>query len=194
MIKLAPLPYAFDSLEPMIDAATVEIHYTKHHQWYVDKLNGLIGWTEYEVMSLEDIIHKAPQWVIFNNAAQVWNHTFYREGLASPQEHNVPVGTLAERITATWWSFDAFKEAFTAAAMSHFWSGWVWLVKDNNRTLKIISTPNAATPLTDWLIPLLTLDVWEHAYYLKYQNRRGEYIANRWQLINWDHIQSRYTI
>lgn len=188
MITLPKLPYEFTALEPVIDAKTVEIHYTKHHQGYVNKINELIQGTEFEFLPLEEIIVKAPAGPIFNNAAQIWNHTFYWQGLRPAQEGNMPQGILLDDIVNTRGSRESFVEKFSASALGNFWSGWTWLVKDEAGALSIVNTSNAATPLTQWLIPMLTIDVREHAYYLGYQNRRVEYIANRWKIINWNAV------
>ena len=189
MIELPKLPYEMNALEPNISAKTVEFHYTKHHQGYVNKLNGLIEGTEYANKSLEEII-KTSEGGIFNNAAQVWNHTFYWEGFsANPQKE--PTGKLAEMINAKWGSFEKFKEEFSNAAAGLFGSAWAWLVIDESGELKIVGTSNAGTPLTTAEKPLLTADVWEHAYYLDYQNLRPSYLANFWNLVDWKKIEER---
>ncbi len=187
MIELKKLPYEMNALEPYIDSKTVEFHYTKHHQWYVDKLNALLLWTEFENMDLENIILKS-HWVIFNNAAQIWNHSFYRDWLVV--WWTIPHWAILEKINAKFWSIDIFKENFINSAVANFGSGWTWLVEDQNWDIEILNTSNADCPMTKWLKALLTVDVWEHAYYLKYQNRRIEYVNNRWNLINWDRINS----
>ena len=194
MITLTKLPYDFNALEPFIDAKTVEIHHTKHHQWYVDKLNWLIAGTEFENMSLEEIVMKS-NGPTFNNAAQVWNHTFYWNWLTNNWELRIEKWELniIKAIIKKRWSFENFKMEFTNSAIWNFGSGWTWLVKDSNGELKIVNTSNAANPMTDWLTPLLTVDVWEHAYYLKYQNRRPEYLENRWNLVNWDKVEEFYS-
>jgi Fe-Mn family superoxide dismutase len=189
MIELPKLPYEFNALEPKISAKTVEFHYTKHHQGYVNKLNGMIESTKFAGKSLEEII-KTSQGGMFNNAAQVWNHTFYWEGF-SPAPKAAPEGKLAELINKTFGSFTKFKEEFSTKAATFFGSGWAWLVMDSNGDLKITSTSNAGTPLTDGLKPLLTCDVWEHAYYLDYQNLRPKYIENFWGLVDWKKIEER---
>jgi len=193
MIDLPKLNYTLNALEPFIDSKTVETHYTKHHQWYVDKANGLIVWTEFEDMKLEDIIMKSSG-PIFNNAAQVWNHTFYWNWLSPNAEWIVQNSELnvMKKIEERRWSFDNFKTEFANSAVGNFGSGWTWLVKDNNWELKIINTSNAATPMTEWLTALLTVDVREHAYYLKYQNRRPEYLENWWNLVNWEKVEELY--
>ncbi len=188
--ELPTLPYASDALEPVISKKTIEYHYGKHHQAYVNNLNNLIAGTEFENADLETIIKKA-EGGIFNNAAQVWNHTFYFTSF-SPNGGGEPTGALADAITKTFGSFDAFKEAFNKAAATLFGSGWAWLVKDASGELKIVQTSNAANPMTDGLTPVLTCDVWEHAYYLDYQNVRPDYIANFWKLIDWSVVSERY--
>lgn len=191
MITLEKLPYEFNVLEPVIDAKTVEIHYTKHHQWYVNKLNELIVWTEFENMNLEEIVKKS-EWVMFNNAAQTWNHTFYRNGLKSFQEGNLPSWVVLEKINEKRWSFDNFKSEFEKSAVWNFWSGRTWLVKNEDWSLWLLNTSNAQTPITQWITPLFVVDVWEHAYYLKYQNRRVEYVQNFWNLVNRDFVNNNY--
>ncbi len=182
--ELPPLPYAIDALAPTISKETLEFHYGKHHQAYVTNLNNLIAGTEFESASLEDIIKKSSGGV-FNNAAQVWNHTFYWNSL-SPKGGGEPSGKLAEAINAKWGSVAAFKEAFNKSAAGNFGSGWTWLVKKADGSLDIVNTSNAATPLTTSDVPLLTCDVWEHAYYIDYRNARPKYLENFWNLANWD--------
>lgn len=182
--QLPALPYALDALQPHISRETLEFHYGKHHQTYVTNLNNLVKGTEFENMSLEDIIRKSSGGM-FNNAAQIWNHTFYWHSL-SPKGGGKPAGDLAKAIDAKFGSFDEFKKQFSAAAVGTFGSGWAWLVKYTDGTVAIESTSNAATPLTtDWK-PLLTCDVWEHAYYIDYRNRRPDYVAAFWNLVNWE--------
>jgi Fe-Mn family superoxide dismutase len=188
--KLPPLPYTLDALEPEISRETLEYHYGKHHAAYVDKLNGLIDNTEYADMTLEDIIVKATG-ALFNNAAQVWNHTFYWNSL-TPDGGDVPDNEVTRTITRTFESFDAFRERFTAAATGHFGSGWVWLVLQPGGTLEVLSTGNADTPLRDGATPLLTCDVWEHAYYIDYRNRRPDYLRAFWKHVNWDFVNARF--
>lgn len=183
---LPKLPYAMDALAPKISKETLEYHYGKHHQAYVNNLNKLIPGTEFESMSLEDIIKKA-KGGIFNNAAQVWNHTFYWHCL-SPNGGGEPKSKLAEAIKKHFSSFNEFKEQFTQTAIATFGSGWAWLVQDNAGDLKIISTSNAGTPMTEGLTALLTCDVWEHAYYIDYRNVRPDYIAAFWSLVHWDFV------
>jgi len=173
-----------DALAPHISKETLEYHYGKHHQTYVTNLNNMIPGTEFENASLEDIIKKSSGGV-FNNAAQVWNHTFYWNSL-SPNGGGEPTGALADAIKAKWGGFDAFKEAFNKSAAGNFGSGWTWLVKKADGSLDIVNTSNAATPLTTADKPLLTCDVWEHAYYIDYRNARPKYLENFWALVNWE--------
>ena len=181
---LPALPYEKDALQPHISAETLDFHYGKHHQTYVTNLNNLIPGTEFEKMSLEDIVKKSSGGV-FNNAAQVWNHTFYWHSL-SPKGGGEPTGALGDAIKKQWGSFAAFKEAFTKAAVGTFGSGWAWLVKKADGSLDIVSTSNAATPLTTDAKPLLTIDVWEHAYYIDYRNARPKYAEAFWNIANWE--------
>jgi len=181
---LAPLPYANDALQPHISKETLEFHYGKHHQAYATNLNNLVKGTEFENMGLEDIIRKSSGGV-FNNAAQIWNHTFYWNSL-SPKGGGAPTGALGDAINRKWGSFDAFKDAFTKSAIGNFGSSWTWLVKKADGTVDIVNTSNAATPLTGADKPLLTCDLWEHAYYIDYRNRRPDYLAAWWKLVNWD--------
>ena len=181
---LPELPYALDALAPHISKETLEFHYGKHHQTYVTNLNNLIAGTEFEQASLEDIVKKSSGGV-FNNAAQVWNHTFYWNSL-SPNGGGEPSGKLAEAINAKWGSVEAFKDAFSKSAAGNFGSGWTWLVKKADGSLDIVNTSNAATPLTTADVPLLTCDVWEHAYYIDCRNARPKYLENFWKLVNWD--------
>jgi Fe-Mn family superoxide dismutase len=181
---LPALPYANDALQPHISKETLEFHYGKHHQTYVTNLNNLIKGTEFESMSLEDIVRKSSGGV-FNNAAQIWNHTFYWNSLA-PKGGGQPSGALAAAINAKWGSFDAFKDAFTKSAIGNFGSSWTWLVKKADGSLDIVNTSNAATPLTGADKPVLTCDLWEHAYYIDYRNRRPDYLNAFWALVNWD--------
>jgi Fe-Mn family superoxide dismutase len=182
--KFPELPYARDALAPHISAETIEYHYGKHHQAYVDNINRLIQGTEFEQMSLEDIIQKASGG-IFNNSAQVWNHTFYWNSL-TPGGGAEPTGELADAITKSFGSFAEFKEKFTNAAVTLFGSGWAWLVKDSDGSLAIETTSNAGTPLKDGKKAVLTYDVWEHAYYIDYRNARAKYLEAFWELVNWD--------
>ena len=182
--QLPPLPYALDALQPHISKETLDYHYGKHHQAYVTNLNNLIKGTEFETAKLEEIIRKSSGG-IFNNAAQVWNHTFYWNCLA-PRAGGEPKGPLAEGISRKFGSYSAFKEAFSKSAVGNFGSGWTWLVKKADGTVDIVNTANAATPLTGPDKPLLTCDVWEHAYYVDYRNRRPDYVAAFWNLVHWD--------
>lgn len=184
--SLPTLPYDKDALEPHISKETIEYHYGKHHQAYVNNLNKLITDTDFAKLDLEGIIKKSTGGV-FNNAAQVWNHTFYWHCL-SPNGGGEPTDKLAEAITNAFGSFDQFKEQFTQVAATTFGSGWAWLVQDANGQLKIISTSNAGTPMTEGLNALLTCDVWEHAYYIDYRNVRPDYIGAFWKLVNWDFV------
>lgn len=187
---LPSLPYDPSVLEPVISPRTIEFHYGKHHQAYVTKLNTLIEGTQFDkVDSLEEIIMKA-EGPIFNNAAQVWNHTFYWEGF-SAKRGSAPAGKLLDLINRNFGSFDAFRAKFSDAAANQFGSGWAWLVVKTDGDLAIVATGNAANPLRENLRPLLTCDVWEHAYYLDYQNRRPDYITAFWQLVDWDIIADR---
>lgn len=183
--ELPQLPYDMNALEPYISKETLEYHYGKHHQAYVNKLNDLVPGTEFEGRSLEGII-KSADGGIFNNAAQIWNHTFYWKCL-SPHGGGEPTGALADAIKTHFGSFDQFKEHFSKTAATTFGSGWAWLVKDAD-TLKIVSTGNAGNPMTEGLKPLMTCDVWEHAYYIDYRNARPKYIEAFWHLINWDFV------
>jgi Fe-Mn family superoxide dismutase len=183
--KLPALPYAMDALAPTISKETLEFHYGKHHQAYVTNLNNLIKGTEFENAALEDIVKKAPAGGVFNNAAQVWNHTFYWNSMA-PKAGGKPAGALAAAIDKKWGSFDAFKEAFNKSGAGNFGSGWTWLVKKSDGSVDIVNTSNAATPVTTADKPLLTCDVWEHAYYIDYRNARPKYLESWWNLVNWD--------
>jgi Fe-Mn family superoxide dismutase len=188
-IQLPDLPYAKDALAPVISANTIEFHYGKHHRAYVDNANKLIAGTQFEKESLEAIIGKtagdAAKVGIFNNTAQIWNHSFYWQCL-KPRGGGAPTGAIAAKINAAWGSYDKFVEELKTAGTTQFGSGWAWLVLDNGQ-LKIVKTANADTPIAHGLKPVLTLDVWEHAYYLDYQNRRPDYLAAVIdKLINWD--------
>lgn len=193
---LAPLPYAHDALEPHIDTLTMQIHHGKHHQAYVDNLNKAIAGTPNEHLSLEELVAKAGSIsaAVRNNGGGHWNHTFFWESLGA-QAGGAPSGKLADAINAAFGSFDSFKEKFATAGMTRFGSGWAWLIVANGK-LEICSTPNQDNPLMDIAetkgTPLLGADVWEHAYYLKYQNRRADYLAAFWQVVNWNVVASRY--
>ncbi len=188
--ELPPLPYAIDALAPYISAETLEFHHGKHHKTYVDNLNKLIPGTEFENLSLEDIVRKSSGG-IFNNAAQIWNHTFYWNCLA-PKAGGAPTGALAAAIDKTFGSFDAFKEKFSQTAITTFGSGWGWLVKNAAGGLELVSTSNAGCPLTAGQTPLLTCDVWEHAYYIDYRNARPKYVESFWNLVNWDFVARNF--
>lgn len=188
--KLPELPYAANALEPVISEKTISFHYGKHHQAYVNNVNNLIEGTEFENASLEEIIQKADGG-IFNNGAQVWNHTFYFMQF-SPDGKKEPVGELKAAIDAKFGSFDAFKEAFSKAAATLFGSGWAWLVVNAANELEIVQTSNAGNPMRDEMKPLLTCDVWEHAYYLDKQNARPKYIEEFWTILDWEVISKRF--
>ncbi|MCX2496696.1 superoxide dismutase [Fe] [Plesiomonas shigelloides] len=184
--ELPALPYAKNALEPHLSAETLEYHYGKHHNTYVVNLNNLVPGTEFEGKSLEDIV-KTSSGPIFNNAAQVWNHTFYWNCLA-PQAGGEPTGALADAINQAFGSFNAFKTQFNDAAVKNFGSGWTWLVKKADGSLAIVNTSNAGCPLTEGHTPLLTVDVWEHAYYIDYRNVRPNYLNGFWALVNWNFV------
>jgi Fe-Mn family superoxide dismutase len=187
--ELPKLPYAPDALEPYISKRTIDFHYGKHHQAYVNNLNKLIVGTEFENASLEDIVRKAGGG-IFNNGAQVWNHTFYWNCLR-PQGGGEPAGALADAIVRNFGSTGEFKEKFSAAAATLFGSGWAWLIRKEDGSLDIVQESNAGNPLKNGATPLLTCDVWEHAYYLDKQNLRPDYIADFWRLIDWNAVAGR---
>jgi len=189
--QLPELPYPKNGLAPHISEETLEYHYGKHHQAYVTNLNNLIAGTEFENASLEDIIRKADGG-IFNNGAQVFNHTFYWNCL-SPNGGDKPGGALAEAIDKSFGSFDAFKEKFSNTAITTFGSGWAWLVKKADGSLDIISTSNAGNPIRDDYTPLLTCDVWEHAYYVDYRNARPKYVEMFWNLVNWKFVEKNFS-
>jgi len=188
--ELPPLPYAKDALEPHVSSETLDYHHDKHHATYVSKLNDLVAGTEFADASLEEIVAKSSG-SVFNNAAQVWNHTFYWNCL-SPEGGGAPSGALAEAIDAAFGSFDAFKERFAEAAAGQFGSGWAWLVRDASGGLSITSTSNAENPMTSGVTPLLTCDVWEHAYYIDYRNLRPKYVEAFWNLVNWEFVAANF--
>ena len=194
MFTLVSLPYASDALEPVISRQTIEYHHGKHLQTYVDNLNKLISGTEYEAMSLEDIVCKS-QGAIFNNAGQIFNHNLYfTQFTPNPLNANPLIPEpLAQAITRDFGLFEAFKTEFEQKGVTLFGSGWVWLSADKDGKLVITQETNANNPITKGLKPLLTMDVWEHAYYLDYQNRRAAHLQSLWQIINWDEINRRYT-
>lgn len=195
--ELPALDYAYNALEPHIDARTMEIHHSKHHQAYVTNLNNAIAGTEAEGLSIEDICRNISKYApaVRNNGGGHYNHSLFWK-LMAPGKGGVPTGTLGDAITSTFGSFDAFKEKFAAAAATRFGSGWAWLVKTADGKLEVTSTPNQDNPLMDIAdvkgTPLLGIDVWEHAYYLNYQNRRPDYIAAFWNVINWDAVAARF--
>jgi Fe-Mn family superoxide dismutase len=188
--ELPDLPYAIDALEPHISAETLQFHHGKHHASYVDKLNGMLPGSEFESATLEDIIQGASGGM-FNNAAQIWNHSFYWNCL-SPNGSGTPALKLAEAIDQAFGSFEAFKDQFAAAALGNFGSGWTWLVKNSAGGLQIVNTDDAENPMTQDYLPLLTCDVWEHAYYIDYRNKRPDYIAAFWQLVNWEFVAGNH--
>ena len=188
--QLPALPYALNALAPYISQETLEYHHGKHHKAYVDKLNELVVGSEFENSSLEDIIRKASG-PIFNNAAQIWNHSFYWNCL-TPHDSSKMSDSFMEKIKEAFGSFEKFKELFNQAAIGTFGSGWAWLVKNSNGKLEIISTSNAATPLTTSTPALLTCDVWEHAYYIDTRNSRPKYLENYWNLVNWNFVESNF--
>lgn len=192
MFNLLQLPYAENALEPVISANTISFHHGKHLQGYVDNLNKLIQGTTYENMPLEEIV-KSSTGGIFNNAGQILNHNLYFEQFQAPQSNNAPIGKLADQIIAQWGSFDAFIEDFTTKGTTLFGSGWVWLAKQEEGSLIITQEPGANNPITKCLKPILTFDVWEHAYYLDYQNRRPAHFNALWNIINWYVIESRFS-
>ncbi len=188
--ELPKLPYAMDALEPHISRETLEFHYGKHHNAYVVNLNKMIQGTEFENSSLEEIVRKSSGGV-FNNAAQVWNHTFYWNCM-SPNGGGEPAGELALAIEKAFGSFAKFREEFSAKAVTQFGSGWAWLVRKPDGGLALEQTANAGTPLTGSSTPLLTCDVWEHAYYVDYRNARPQYVETFWKLVNWDFVAANF--
>lgn len=189
-IELPALPYAKDALAPHISEETLEFHYGKHHQTYVTNLNNLISGTSFEDASLETIVSRS-EGGMFNNAAQIWNHTFYWNSL-SPNGGSEPTGALAEAINAAFGSFEEFKQEFTKCAVTTFGSGWAWLVKNSDGSIELVSTSNAGCPLTEGQTPLLTCDVWEHAYYIDYRNARPKYLEAFWALVNWEFAAANF--
>jgi len=190
VFHLPTLPYGYSALKPVLSEETFEFHYGKHHQTYVTNLNGLLPGSAYEDATLEEIIKKADG-ALFNNGAQIWNHTFYFETFA-PRGKKAPEGTLAKAIDTSFGSFDGFKEQFAKSAVTLFGSGWAWLSKKADGSLVITQEPNAGNPLRSGLTPLLTFDVWEHAYYIDYRNRRADYIKALWDIVDWEKIESRF--
>lgn len=188
--QLPQLPYALNALEPQISEETMRYHYGKHHQTYITNLNTLIQGTKYEDATLEEIIMNA-EGPVFNNAAQAYNHTFFFMGL-SPHPKSVPTGSLAKAIDSAFGSFDKFKEQFSKAAASQFGSGWAWLVENQKGELSIVTTSNAANPMTQSLKPLMCADIWEHAYYIDYRNRRADFLTALWDRVDWNVVEQRY--
>lgn len=188
---LPPLPYALDALAPHISKETLEYHHGKHHAAYVNNLNNLVKGTENETKSLEEIV-KSSSGGLFNNAAQVWNHTFYWNSM-SPNGGGAPTGKVLDGITAKWGSFDKFKDEFNKAAAGNFGSGWTWLVQKADGSFDIVNTDDAETPLTTSDVALMTCDVWEHAYYIDYRNARPKYLEHFWNLVNWDFVAGNLT-
>ncbi len=188
--ELPQLPYELDALQPYISKETLEYHYGKHHKTYVDNLNNLIIGTEYENLSLEEIVQKSLSGPIFNNSAQIWNHTFYFFGF-SPKSTLTPEAKTLELIERDFGSFEKFREEFTKSALWNFGSGWTWLVINQDGKLEIVNTSNAGSILThEWKKALLTCDVWEHAYYIDTRNARPKYLENFWQIIDWKRVDS----
>lgn len=190
IFELPKLSYELDALDPFISKETMEYHYWKHHQTYVNNLNNLIVWTEFETMTLEEIINNSESGPIFNNAAQVWNHTFYFEALWNVT-NNLPIWKVLEMINKSFWTFTDFKLKFTEMALNNFGSGWTWLSINSNWSLEIVNTSNAENPFKTQSKPLLTIDIWEHAYYIDYRNARAKYIENFWNIIDWEVIEHR---
>ncbi|VAW48383.1 Superoxide dismutase [Fe] [hydrothermal vent metagenome] len=188
--QLSTLPYGNDALEPHISRETIEFHYGRHHQAYVANLNNLVPGTEFEGLALEEVVKQASG-AIFNNSAQIWNHTFYWNCLA-PSGGGEPDGDLAQAIADVFGSFEVFKEKFSASAVGNFGSGWTWLVKNADGTVEIVNTSNAETPLVTDKQPLLTCDVWEHAYYIDYRNTRPKYVEAFWNLVNWEFVTKNF--
>ncbi len=189
---LPDLPYAKDALEPHISAETLDYHHDKHHQAYVTNLNNLIEGTEFADKTLEDIVTSAPAGGIFNNAAQVWNHTFYFNCMAA-NAGGEPTGDLADAINAAFGSFADFKEKMSTSAVTNFGSGWTWLVKNADGGLELLNTSNAGSALTEGVTPILTIDVWEHAYYVDKRNARPAYVESFWNLVNWDFVSANFS-
>jgi len=187
--KLPDLPYAQDALAPHISEETLQFHHGKHHAGYVTKLNAAIDGSDFDGKSLEEIILKA-EGGVFNNAAQIWNHTFYWNSM-TPNKTEVH-GKVADAINKSFGDFDKFKEEFTAAATGHFGSGWAWLVKDKDGSVKVVSSHDAGNPMRDGATPLLTCDVWEHAFYIDYRNDKASYVKAFWELVNWDFAEHNF--
>ncbi|MBD5772090.1 superoxide dismutase [Marinomonas colpomeniae] len=190
--ELPALPYAKDALEPHMSVETLEYHHGKHHNTYIVKLNGLLPGSEFENKTLEEIITSASAGPVFNNAAQIWNHTFFWNSL-SPNGGGEPTGSLAEAINAKWGSFAQFQEAFNDKAVNNFGSSWTWLVKNADGSLEIVNTSNAATPMTSGQTAVITVDLWEHAYYIDYRNVRPDYLKGFWALANWEFAAANFS-
>jgi len=190
-IQLMALPFAPEALEPVVSRETVALHHGKHLQTYVNNLNGLLPGTPFEDMALEDIV-KTAEGGVFNNAGQVLNHNLYFEAMRAPRPDNRPVGRVAQAIDRQFGSFEAFQKEFAQKGATLFGSGWVWLSSDADGKLVVTQEPNAQNPVVRGLKPLLTFDVWEHAYYVDYRNRRPDYLAALWQVVDWDVVERRY--
>lgn len=188
--NLPELPYAHNALEPVISEKTIAFHYGKHHLTYVNNLNGLVIGTEFETADLDTIVKKS-EGAMYNNAAQIWNHNFYFLSL-TPVKGTQPSENLTHAINAAFGSFENFKDQFNKAAVSIFGSGWAWLIKDSDGKLAIVKESNAGNPMTRGLTPLLTFDVWEHAYYIDFQNRRADYVGSLWDVVDWNVVSARY--
>jgi len=187
--ELPPLPYALDALEPHISAETLQFHHGKHHKAYIDKLNALLPGSGFEHMSLEDIVKRATG-DVFNNAGQSWNHTFYWQCLRPGG--GTPGLALSSALSRAFGSVDEFKSTFVKSAAGNFGSGWTWLVKNRDGSVAVVNTGNAGTPLTDAVTPLLTVDVWEHAYYIDYRNERQKYLESFWNIVNWPFVEENF--
>ena len=190
-VSLSPLPYSTKALAPYISEKTLEFHYGKHHKGYVDKLNAQIKGQALDKADLNEIVLNS-QGGLFNLSAQAWNHDFYWKSLCAPSQSSIPK-EIKEALEKTFGSIDEFKSQFTRESLTHFGSGWSWLVRDNSGNLKVLSTHDADTPLVKGMTPLLTCDVWEHAYYLDYQNNRGAYMESFWKIVNWEFVQKNYS-
>lgn len=190
--ELPKLPYSENALEPILSKETLEYHYGRHHKAYVTKLNELIPNTEFENLSLEEIIARAPEGAVFNNAAQIWNHTFYWHSLTPNKGGTKPQGDLLKAIEKSFGNLDGFREKFEKAAVGQFGSGWAWLVKNKDGSLAIETTPNAVNPIKTGKAALLTADVWEHAYYIDYRNERPRYLSSIWPILNWDFAEKNF--
>lgn len=191
MISLPPLPYQLDALQPVLSKETLEYHYGKHHQAYVNNLNNLIKETPYAEKPLETIIMESTG-SMYNNAAQIWNHTFYWNNLTPVNNASEPAGKLADAIIKHFTSFEEFKKKFTQSAATLFGSGWTWLVKNSDNQLEIVNTSNAGIPMKEGKTALLTCDVWEHAYYIDYRNARPSYLENFWKIVNWKFVEENF--